>query len=245
LTKWIALSKIKIFILFFIITINGISQSANPLVVSGNVQFTNNGTAPVPLFALGRPAIMSNASFKKGNFYFNPELSFGMDLKPWMINTRYGYNLIDNNKWTIGLAATPSLFFLQRNPILSNNEEFQVQRYVGYEFNGLYKVTSNRKFQFQYWYSICLDKLGILNEDYISLAYAFENIPIAEKSYFSWRPNIFYLRDYKTLEGSFASQSINFQQKNWKVNLFVQTTIPIKVNPSSGFIWNTGINLPF
>ena len=237
--------KSALLFIFTFITIELIAQTNKPLEISGNVQLTNNGTAPVPLFALGRPAIMTSATFRKGNFYFNPEYNLGTDFKPWMFNTRYGYYFVDNKDVLIGVAATPSLFFLQRNPLVNNGEEFQVQRYLGLELNTEFRITPNRKFQFNYWHSVCMDKLGIENEDYISFAYSFEKMRLGEKGLIGWRPNLFYLRDHMVMEGSFASQTIYFQQSHWKCNLFVQTTVPIIVFPKTDFIWNTGINFPF
>jgi len=70
--------------------------TAKPVTLTGNLQITNNGIAPVPIFALGRPAAIGTFVVKKGNFYFNPELYFGLDTKPWTINSRFGYNFIDN-----------------------------------------------------------------------------------------------------------------------------------------------------
>jgi hypothetical protein len=218
---------------------------STPITVSGNLQLTNNGTAPAPIFALGRPAIISSTFIKKGNFYFNPEFYFGLDAKPWIINARIGYNIIDNKKITLGLALNPSFFFLQRIPTLNNNEEYQLQRYLGNELNGEIRVTNNRKIQFNFWHSFRLDKLGVKREEFLNLVYSMENLKLGSSAIFAFRPSAFYLFDSETIEGIFISQTSNFQMTNWKFNFYIQTTIPVKVTPKNSFIWNFGVNVPF
>jgi hypothetical protein len=218
---------------------------STPVTVSGNIQVTNNGTAPAPIFALGRPAIISSTYIKKGGFYFNPEFYFGLDAKPWIVNVRLGYNFIDNKKLTLGLALNPNFFFLQRNPILNNNEEFQLQRYLGNELNGEFKISRDRKIQFSYWHSFSLDKIGVKREEFLNLVYSMENLKLGKSAILAFHPSVFYLYDAETIEGIFISQTSNFQMANWKFNFYLQTVIPVKVTPKNSFIWNFGVNVPF
>lgn len=214
--------------------------------VSGNVQITNNGVAPVPIFALGRPALLSTTTFKKGKLYFNHEFNLGLDAKPWVIFARVGYYLVENKKLNLILATNLNWFFLQRNPALFNNEEFQLQRYHTMELDGDYQVKSNQKLYFQYWRTEKLDQLGIWYENFANLAYAFENIPIGKDHLISFRPSVFFIEDYGWLKGFFAAQTTTYQKKQWKCNLFYTCSTPITSQmQGTGFIWNTGINIPF
>ena len=213
--------------------------------VSGNIQLTNNGTSPVPIFALGKPAIIGNYIIRKGRFYFNGELYFGVDAKPWTINTRVGYYFIDNEKTSIILTTNLSLFFLKRNPFLNNHEEFQLQRYWTNELNGEIRISNYRKIQFQYWHTISLDNLGIAREEFPNVAFLMENLKVLKKNIFSLRPIIFYLFDDKAIEGFFIGETTTYQRPKWWFNLFVQATVPIHVVPSGSFLWNGGVNVPF
>ena len=212
--------------------------------VTGNIQLTNNGVAPVPIFALGSPAVLSTTTIRKGKFYFNPEFNLGLDAKPWTIFSRVGYFLIENNKLTVGLAANLNWFFMQNKPIV-NNEEFQVQRYYSFEFNGEYRPKTNQKFNFSYWRSDHLDKLGFMYENFLNFSYAFENISLNQNYLLNFKPSVFYLEDYGWVKGVFASQTTSFQRKKWKYNFFVTTSAPVTNMPGTEFIWNTGINIPF
>jgi len=83
------------------------------------------------------------------------------------------------------ISSQYELVFLKREPML-NNEEFQVQRYGSIELNGQFKPTKNQIFYFSYWRSDRLDKVGVLYEDFVNFAYAFDQI--------KWGNNIFYTR---------------------------------------------------
>lgn len=211
---------------------------------NGNIQLTNNGVAPVPIFSLGRPAIMASTVIRKGNFYFNPEFNLGLDAKPWTIFSRVGYYVVDTKKLSIGLAANLNWFFMQRKPML-NNEEFQLQRYGSLELNGEFRPVKNQRFLFSYWRSDRLDKVGVLYEDFVNFAYAFDNIKIGDSHIVNCKPSFFYLKDYGWVSGFFAAQTTTYQKQNWKCNVFLTTSFPVSKMPGTDFVWNTGLNFPF
>ena len=221
------------------------TPSTKRLSVSGNIQITNNGTAPVPIFALGKPAVIGSTVIRKGHFYFNSELYFGVDAKPWTINTRFGYYFIDNAKWSISFATNPNLFFLRRDPNLNKNEEFQLQRYWANEIDGEFRAGANRKIQFNYWHTFSMDHLGVEREEWLNLVFVLENIRLGEKNIFTFKPSVFYIYDKNTIEGLFVAQTTNYQRIKWKWNLFLQTTVQVHVVPPESFIWNAGLNIPF
>ena len=210
---------------------------------SGNIQLTNNGVAPVPIFALGKPAVLTTATIRKGKFYFNPEFNLGIDAKPWTIFSRVGYYAIENKKWTIGIAANLNWFFMKHVPMI-NNEEFQVQRYGSVELNGQFRPRKNQTFYFSYWRSDRLDKVGVLYEDFVNFAYAFENIKLGKHIFYT-RPSFFYLKDYKWVSGFFAAQTTTYQKEKWPCNVFLTTAWPISDMPGTSYTWNTGVNIPF
>ena len=229
----------KIFIVFlFLIATTSTAQTA------GNVQLTNNGVSPVPIFALGKPAIMGSAIMRKGKFYFNPEFNLGIDAKPWTIFSRVGYYLLEKKKLTIGLAVNTNWFFQQNKPII-NDQEYQVQQYYSFEFNGEYRPKANQRFIFAYWRSDKLSRAGVLFEDFVNIAYCFDNIKFGDKNIINTRPSFFYLEDHGWVKGFFTAQTTTYQKENWKCNVFITTSWPVTNMPGTGFIWNTGVNIPF
>ena len=231
--------RAKSLILFIFLFVALISKSQT----SGNIQLTNNGVAPVPIFALGKPAVLTSATIRKGKLYFNPEFNLGIDAKPWTMFYRAGYYLVENKKWTIGVAANLNWFFMKRTPMI-NNEEFQVQRYGSVELNGQFRPAKNQTLYFSYWRSDRLDKVGILYEDFVNFVYAFDQIKFGN-NIVNTRPSFFYLKDYKWVSGFFAAQSTTYQKQNWPCNVFLTTAWPISDMPGTSFTWNTGVNIPF
>lgn len=216
-----------------------------PVTVSGNIQLTNNGTAPVPIFALGKPAIIASTTIRKGRFYANPEQYFSFSAKPWTLNNRIGIFIADNSKLTLTFSTNISLFFLDRNPAANHGEEFQTQRYWAQEFTGEYRFTPKYKLQFLYWHTNDMDKLGINREEFVNAAFLFDSLLLGPKNIFTFKPSAFYLFDDGALEGVFAAQTTTYQRARWGFNLFVQTTFPVHVVPRNKFIWNGGVNIPF
>ncbi len=222
------------------------TQKKKPLVHAyGNIQLTNNGVAPVPVFALGRPAVIANTYIRKGRFYFNNDLMFGLDAKPWTINNRAGFFVVDNEKLSLHIATDLSLFFLQRDPNVNNHEEYQLQRYWGNEVNGEYRIKPDRKIQFSFWHTITMDNIGIAREEFFNVAYSIENIPIGRNFLFGFRPNALYIYDHQMLEGVYVGQTSTIQYRKWGFNAFLQTMWPVHTIPHVPFIWNTGLNIPF
>ena len=156
---------------------------------------------------------------------------------------RAGYYLVENKKWTIGVAANLNWFFMKRAPMI-NNEEFQVQRYGSVELNGQFRPAKNQTLYFSYWRSDRLDKVGILYEDFVNFVYAFDQIKFGN-NIVNTRPSFFYLKDYKWVSGFFAAQSTTYQKQNWPCNVFLTTAWPISDMPGTSFTWNTGVNIPF
>jgi hypothetical protein len=221
-------------------------QRKKPFVHAyGNVQLTNNGIAPVPVFALGRPAVLANTYIRKGRFYFNNDLMFGLDAKPWTINNRFGFYIVDNEKLSIHLATDLSLFFLQRDPNVNNHEEYQLQRYWGNEINGEYRFKPDRKLQFSFWHTVTMDNIGVQREEYFTVAYSMENIRLGKNFLYGFRPAALYIYDQDMVEGVYAGQTSTIQYRKWGANVFLQTMWPVHVIPKVPFIWNAGINIPF
>jgi len=216
-----------------------------PLAVSGNIQVTNNGTAPVPIFALGRPAIIGSTTLRKGLFYINLEQYFGLDTKPWTMNNRLGFFIIDKKVITVTFSTNISLFFLQRNPQAYHGEEFQTKRYWANELTAEYRITPNKKLQFLYWHTNNVDKLGINREEFVDCAFLFDNLLLGPKNLITFKPSVFYLFDDGALEGVLAAQTTTYQRVKWKFNVFFQTTFQVHVVPSNKMIWNCGVNVPF
>lgn len=211
---------------------------------SGNIQLTNNAVSPAPAFSLGAPAILSSTTFRKGNFYFNPEFNIGLDLKPWTIISRIGYYVMENKKSTISLSANTNWYFMKNKPLV-NDQEYQIQQYYALEFNGEFRPKENHHFTYLYWRSGKMTRKGVLFENFVNFAYEFSKIKLGSKNVFMLKPCIFYLEDKGWLSGFFTSQTASYKRENWKCNVSLLTCLPLSNMPGTKFIWSAGLNYPF
>ncbi|MBX7126289.1 MAG: hypothetical protein K1X47_11405 [Cyclobacteriaceae bacterium] len=212
--------------------------------VSGNIQVTQNGISPVPAFSLGRPALMANARVRKGRFYVQPEMNFGLDARPWTINLRPGFDVIRRQKYTITLGANLSLFFKRLGPNVLQ-QEYEVQRYSLFELNTEFRLRENRKLIFLYWHTTRNDQYKFHFGQFTMLTYEMKNLRLGKKGSLTIRANAFYVNNQVPFVGFFLSHITTYQRERWKFNLFGQTVFPLRAEPNGGILWNTGVNIPF
>ncbi|MEO5582993.1 MAG: hypothetical protein ABIR66_09885 [Saprospiraceae bacterium] len=76
------------------------------LKINGTVRITNNGMDPVPAFALGIPALMTNLYIAKGHFLYNGQVNYVGDFKPGVVNNWFFWKIPGNSKsyFLTGLA---------------------------------------------------------------------------------------------------------------------------------------------
>ncbi|MCK5469198.1 MAG: hypothetical protein KAI99_11825, partial [Cyclobacteriaceae bacterium] len=86
-------------------------STKSPIAISGAVSLNSNGIAPIPSFTYGKPVITANFSLRKNRFSYDPQLSYGFDLKPWTIDNWFHYQLIDNQKFELRTGLNVAMFF--------------------------------------------------------------------------------------------------------------------------------------
>jgi hypothetical protein len=128
------------FIIFSIIATFAISKeksdtTKSPLKVSGEVTLNSNGIAPIPAFALGKPTISANITLKKNRFSYNPQLSYGLDFKPWIIDNWFRYQLMETPKFELRTSLDISMFFSEYET--PDEVIWRGQRYMALELAGV------------------------------------------------------------------------------------------------------------
>lgn len=224
------------------------SQKDSLTKVSGNVLITNNGIDPVPAFALGKPAIMTNLFVRKGHFIYNGQLNYSLDFKPWAVNNWFLWRIPLNEKSYIRVGGALS-FFHKRDRIdylTRKNTDIQItNQYLTSEISYWYKLSSNSTVQFIYWQDFGLQWDGLKYGSFISVSGNFNNIPLFNKLRLNLNPNLFYLNNTAPQRGLFFSQISSFSVSPIPLSVFIQTVIPVQVTPKSDFIWNYGIMFKF
>jgi hypothetical protein len=204
----------------------------------GVIQVNNNGISPVPAFSLGRPALMTTFFVRKGGFSFSPEYNYALDGKPWVVNQWLRYQT-QHQRFTFRTGANMSLFFSRNQPNMKLNQYLALEGAMGYQLSK--KSTLN----LVYWYSKGLDETAVKSGHFVSLSASISKIPVSKSLFLELRPNVFYLTNKIPFKGLFVSAITSIAHKKLPVSVFFQAVQPIKVNPTTPFNWNYGINYIF
>lgn len=225
---------------------DSIQTQKSPIQLSGNVQLTNNGISPVPAFALGKPALMTGFSIRKGNFSFSPALNYGIDGKPWVSNSWLRVQF-PRKKFTFRTGINWSLFFKRTN-ITENLQTFEVQRvnkYLEFEAATTYKISENSSIQALCWYTKGIDIDAVKYGYFYSLSANISKIRLSNSVKLALKPNLFYIDNSIPFKGLFASGIAVWSYKNLPVSISMQAVKPLIVTPKSDFNWNIGLNFDF
>ncbi|MFC2125215.1 hypothetical protein ACFLU5_10415 [Bacteroidota bacterium] len=107
--------KVSLYFIFFLIVTEVFSQEKTdstkpPLRFSGEVTLNSNGIAPIPAFAFGKPTIMGSFKLEKKRFSYNPQLSYGLNFKPWIIDNWFHYKLVEKPKFELKTGIDKYIF---------------------------------------------------------------------------------------------------------------------------------------
>ena len=50
--------------------------------------------APIPSFSLDKPALIGAFTFAEKRFSYEPQIAYGLDLRPWIIDNWLHYRMI-------------------------------------------------------------------------------------------------------------------------------------------------------
>lgn len=143
-------------IIIFIFTVSWAQEEADSskakLEASGTISINSNGIAYIPAFSLDKPAIIGAFTLAKNRFSYNPILSYGLDLRPWIIDNWLHYKLIDK----------PAFELETEDEVI-----WQAQRYFAVEFTGVYIVAPNSSLSLTYLYDRGKDP-GTLKGHYVN-----------------------------------------------------------------------------
>jgi hypothetical protein len=234
-------------ILLFTVLIFGDGLVQEPLKGSFNLNINNNGISLFPNFSLGKPAAIVNASVGKANFYFEPEMRWGLNAKPWSYIYWLRYKHKSSEHFGLNLGVQISYVFAEKevgiNGVLKNR--YLATRYAAFEVAPTYYKSKKFAFGIYYLNSFGLDSNGIQSGQFVSIQPKFLNIKVSNDYFLGFYPQLFHLiLDDK--KGTYFSESLSFNKKNLPVSL--TSLFTYKLNSSiagDNIVWNVGINFHF
>lgn len=241
--------KSLLVIIFSIIATLAISKensdsTKHPLKVSGEITLNSNGIAAIPAFSLGEPTIMANITLKKNRFSYNPQLSYGLNFKPWIIDNWFRYQWIEKPKFEMRTSFNISMFFSE----VETPDEviLRGQRYAAIELAGKYKLSDKTSFSLMAWYDKGIDT-GTITGYFFNFVYDQTGIGIGKHVLLAFNLQTFYI-DYTDLnDGLFISPKLSCSVRKIPFFLFWQGIQPLysNISPYPEFQWNIGLGFSF
>ncbi len=216
----------------------------HPLKVSGDVSFNSNGIAPIPAFALGKPTIMANIILTKNRFSYNPQLSYGLNFKPWIIDNWFRYKMIVKPKFELRAGLNISMFFSEYET--PDAEIWQGQRWIALELAGLYRISKTSSLGLMVWYDKGLED-GTITGYFINFVADKADIRISKHILMGINVQTFYINYTDNNDGFFISPKVSFSLIKPSFFIFGQFIQPLtsNIDPYPNFQWNIGIGYSF
>jgi len=242
-------------VLFFVIielSISSYSQMGdsvnNILHLKSGATVTNNGISLLPTFSLGKPAAIFDLSLGKKKLFFEPQLRFALDGKPWSFIFWWRYKLLATEKFSLGMGAHPALVFktITATDNGISKKLITADRYVAGELSPNYFISKNSSIGIYYLYSHGIDKYAVRNTHFLTINSNLSNIKLGKGFLARFTPQFYYLRqDGK--DGIYFTNTLTLSKKNFPLSIqsIINKTIRTTITASKPFVWNASLIYSF
>jgi hypothetical protein len=230
-------------IFIFVFTVSWSQESTEKarykLQASATISLNSNGIAYVPAFSLGKPAFIGSLSLKKGRFSYDPQLSYSLELRPWIIDNWFHYKIIDRPAFEFKAGAVISSFFSEVET--GDESVWQAQKYLAVEFISKYKFTPNSSLAFTYLLDRGQDP-GTVKGHFFNLQAEKSEINLGQKGLLAATLQMFYI-NYTDEDGLFVAGNIAASLRNVPFSIFFQAiqVLTSNIDPFPPFKWNVGL----
>ncbi|WP_343487494.1 hypothetical protein [Allomuricauda sp. d1] len=216
---------------------------------SGSINLNTNGISPVPAFSLDKPSVIGIFSLKRKRFGFTPEMAFSTKAKPWFINPRITYEMIDGEKFGFSLSALYSFNFTYPEELIGNTLQSTtvVEHYALLQSNSIYSISAKLSIGLTTFHGLGLQNASIQRGNFFILAANITKLKITENLYHSLFPQLVYVDLDGDSQGLFVSTIYGIGHKKWPFFLSTQLThaAATNISPNPGFKWNVGLTYHF
>jgi hypothetical protein len=208
------------------------------------VSLNSNGISSIPAFSLGAPAIVGTAGLSLGRLSYDPVLAYGIDMKPWYIDSWIHYLVIDRTSFRLRTGFNFSNFFSELK--LPDKTILQGERFWALELAGIYNINEKTSITLMYWNDRGQDP-GTISGHFLALAGDMWDIKISKQARLGLNIMAFYIGYTGKNDGFFVSPKISLSAGKSPISIFLQANQPISSNiePSPLFEWNAGTALSF
>ncbi len=216
--------------------------------IGGVITATNNGISLLPSFSLGKPALMFDLTMGNKKMSFDPMLRFSMEGKPWAFIFWWRYKVVKTPRFTLNVGAHPAFIF-RNGPMLVNGatrDMITAQRYLAAEVVPNYWINKNTSIGIYYLRSGGVDAGTVKATNFITINANFNRIPVGEKMFFRFNPQVFYLK-MDSKDGYYVTSTLTLakEQSPWSLQSIVNQAIRTNIAAKSNFLWNVSVIYSF
>jgi hypothetical protein len=245
-------NKTVLLIAFLSVSYFAFSQAADStrhiFHLKGAVTVTNKGISLIPTFTLGKPAAIFDLSMGKKKLFFEPQLRFALEGRPWSFIFWWRYKVANTKKFKMNIGAHPSLVF--RNTITVTNgtavKTIQAHRYLATEVAPNYFISKNTTIGMYYLYSHGLDEGAVSNTHFLTVNSNFSYIGISKAIFARFNPQVYYLKQ-DSHDGYYVTSTITLAKRNFPLSVqsIFNKTIRSNIPGSRNFVWNVSMIYSF
>jgi hypothetical protein len=213
-----------------------------------DLSVTNNGFSIVPAFTLGKPAAFLDMRMKYKRLSFEPQFRYALEGRPWSFIFIYRYKAIIKPKFQLTFGGhLPGLNFITL-PVTINGVEDNLsvmRRFLAAEIIPTYDITDKISVGLYYLRGHAFQKQGPQNTNFLSLQGDFNKIKLVGKTYFSFKPQVFYLK-VDDDDGFYANATTTFGVRDFPLTIssIINKAIESEI-PAKDFDWNVSLIYSF
>ena len=190
--------------------------------VSGKIQVSNGGFAPIPAFSFNSPILIASLALTKRSFSFEPDVAIGLNGRPWMGNNWFRYKFLNKRKIKLKAGINPFLFYYDEKAD-TGEDKIHIQRNLTVEFFGEIILSENTSIQMIYRHNNGWD--GALTGHFIG-AKSIHQLHLIKNLTVEIKPELFYFNFTKNLDGFFGSAAVQVKHIRLPISLYCQGVIP-------------------
>lgn len=209
-----------------------------------DLSVTNNGFSIIPAFTLGDPAAFLDMRMGNRRLSFEPQFRYALEGRPWSFVFIYRYKTILKPKFQLTIGGhLPGINYV-KTPVTigSITEELSVaRRFLAAEIIPTYKISDRASVGLYYLRGHGFQRHGPQNSNFLSLQGNFTKIKLVGKTYFSFNPQLFYLK-VDTNDGFYVNASTTLGVRDFPITISSIVNKVIKSDiPTKDFDWNVSL----
>jgi hypothetical protein len=222
---------------------NGTDSLRDSLVFNISMSVSKIGLSPIPAPPLEYPCLSGFLSVKKGNWSYDPDFTFALNARPWMINNWIHYRIFNKNKLQVTTGINPFLYFVN-DDAHSQMQPLRTSLNLSAELFADYKLSTHWSLNTNYRRDKGFNDMVLTGNFFcVSVSYVQD---ISSSLYMRLNGHLIYFDYPGRLIGVFSSGEMIVGSKKLPASFTFQAVQPLVCKlVVAPFIWNLSLNILF